>query len=86
VRALAGPEWIMSSEKSYLWSIIPRAIARNLGEALSGQPDGIARAMALAVGVLTPGIGYAVGRIRLPRSIESTQVRWRAMTELGAVG
>ena len=86
VRALAGPEWIMSSEKSYLWSIIPRAIGRNLGEALSGQPDGIARAMALAVGVLTTGIGYAVGRIRLPRNIESTQVRWPTMAELGAVG
>jgi len=86
VRGLAGPEWIMSSEKSYLWSIIPRAIGRNLGEALSGQPDGIARAMALAVGVLTTGIGYAIGRIRLPRNIESTQVRWPTMTELGAVG
>jgi len=86
VRALAGPEWIMSSEKSYLWSIIPRAIGRNLGEALSGQPDGIARAMALAVGALTTGIGYAVGRIRLPCNIESAQVRWPTMTELGAVG
>jgi hypothetical protein len=42
--------------------------------------------MALAVGVLTTGIGYAVGRIRLPRNIESTRVRWPTMTELGAVG
>jgi hypothetical protein len=76
----------MSSEKSYLWSVIPRAIGRNLGQALSGQPDGIARAMALAVGVLTTGVGYAVGRIRLPRNIESTQVRWPTMAELSAVG
>ena len=86
VRGLGGPEWIMSSEKSYLWSIIPRAIGRNLGEALSGQPDGIARAMALGVGVLTTGIGYAVGRIRLPRNIESTQVRWPTMTDLRGTG
>ena len=86
VRGLAGPEWIMSSEKSYLWSTIPWAIGRNLGEALSGRPDGIARAMALAVGVLTTGIGYAVGRIRFPRNIESTQVRWPTMADLGAVG
>jgi glycosyltransferase involved in cell wall biosynthesis len=86
VRGLAGPEWIMSSEKSYVWSTIPWAIGRNLGEALSGRPDGIARAMALAVGVLTTGIGYAVGRIRFPRNIESTQVRWPTMADLGAVG
>ena len=86
VRGLAGPEWIMSSEKPYLWSIIPRAIGRNLGKALQGQPSGIAGVMALTGGVLINGIGYSVGRIRLPGNTTSTQVRWPTMTELGAIG
>ena len=66
VRDLAGPEWTMSSEKSFLRSIIPRAIGRNLVKALRGQPSGIAGVMALTGGVLINGIGYSVGRIRLP--------------------
>ena len=86
VRDLAGPEWTMSSEKSYLRSIIPRAIGRNLVKALRGQPSGIAGVMALTGGVLINGIGYSVGRIRLPGNTTSTQVRWPTMTELGAIG
>ena len=86
VRGLAGPEWIMSSEKSYLGSIIPRAIGRNLGMALRGQSSGIAGVMALTVGVVMNGIGYTAGRIRLPGNTKSTHVRWPTMTEHGAVG
>ena len=85
MRGLAGPEWIMSSEKSYLRSIIPRAIGRNLGKALRGQPDGIANVLALTAGVLINGIGYTLGRIRLRGKTTSTQVRWPTMTELRAV-
>jgi glycosyltransferase involved in cell wall biosynthesis len=86
VRGLVGLEWRMSSEKPYLRSIIPRAIGRNLGKALRGEPIGIAGAAALTVGVIMTGIGYVVGRIRLPRNPRFTPVRWRTMAELGAVG
>jgi cellulose synthase/poly-beta-1,6-N-acetylglucosamine synthase-like glycosyltransferase len=86
VRGLAGPEWTTSSEKPYLRSIIPRAIGRNLGRAVRGQPSGIAGMTALTGGVLINGIGYTVGRIRLPSNTTSTQVRWPTMTELGAIG
>jgi hypothetical protein len=85
VRGLAGPEWTMSSEKSYLWSIIPRGIGRNLGKALCGRPIGIAGAMAITLGVLMTGIGYTVGRIRLPRNAKDTRARWPTITELATV-
>ena len=86
VRDLAGPEWTMSSEKSSLRSIIPRAIGRNLVKALRGEPSGLAGVMALTGGVFINGIGYTVGRIRLPGNTKSTQARWPTMTELGAIG
>jgi len=37
-------------------------------------------------GVVMTGIGYVVGRIRLPRNPKFTPVRWPTMAELGAVG
>ena len=86
VRGLVGLEWRMPSRKPYLRSIIPGGIGRNLGKALRGQPTGLASAMALIAGVLLTGIGYLVGRIRLPRNPKFTPVRWPTMTELGAVG
>ena len=86
VRDLAGPEWTMSSEKSFLRSIVPRAIGRNLVKALRGEPSGLAGVMALTGGVLINGIGYTAGRIRLPGNTKSTQARWPTMTELGAIG
>lgn len=86
VKRLVGLEWTVSSEKSYLWSIIPRGIGRNLGNALCGQPTAIAGVMALTLGVLMTGIGYTVGRILLPRDANFTRGRWPTMTELGAVG
>jgi len=51
-----------------------------------GEPIGIAGAVALTVGVVMTGIGYVVGRIRLPRNPKFTPVRWPTMAELGAVG
>ena len=86
VRGLAGPEWHMSSEKSYLRSIIPRAIGRNLVRTLRGQPSGIACVLALAAGLLMNGIGYTAGRILLPRYMRCTQMQWPTMVDLGAVG
>ena len=86
VRGLAGPEWTMSSEKSYLRSIIPRAIGRNLVKALRGQPERHRQRGG-------PYRRSAHQRHRLfgwPNSVagqhQSTQVRWPTMTELGAIG
>jgi hypothetical protein len=86
VRGLVGLEWRMSSQKPYLRSIIPRAIGRNLGKALRGEPIGIAGLVALAVGVVMTGIGYTAGRIRFPRNEKFTQVRLPTPAKVGAVG
>ena len=61
----------LSSERVYVIKTLPRGIARNLGDTLRGDPAGLARAAAIAVGVATTALGYAEGRRRAKRPSET---------------
>ena len=62
---LVGSQRALSSEKSYVRSVIPLGISRSLGLAARGKPVNIAAAIALTVGVAITGAGYTVGRMQL---------------------
>ena len=68
VSRLATAEHALATERSYLKSTIPRGFGRYVGHAFRGRPSAIVAAMALTVGVVITGLGYAVGHARLPRT------------------
>lgn len=58
----SGPA--LSSERAYLRSTIPRAVARNLRR--TGRPGAVRTLAALTTGVCATGTGYLVGWLRIP--------------------
>ncbi|MFF7639457.1 glycosyltransferase [Streptomyces canus] len=60
----SGPA--LASERAYLRSTIPRALARNLRR--TGRPGAVRTLGALAAGVCATGTGYLVGWLRAPRA------------------
>jgi hypothetical protein len=56
---IAGAGDGLKSERRYVCSVLPRALVRELGLALRGEPDGILRAAVMVVGVLITGSAYA---------------------------
>jgi glucosyl-dolichyl phosphate glucuronosyltransferase len=54
----------LASERSYLTSILPRAVARGVADALAGDAGGLARAGSILAGVSITTAGYATGTLR----------------------
>jgi glycosyltransferase involved in cell wall biosynthesis/GT2 family glycosyltransferase len=56
--ALVGPQSGLEAERSYVRRTLPRGFLRGLREALTGHPDGAARAGMLGVGLSATTAGY----------------------------
>ncbi len=68
-RAVGSQEGL-SSERRYISVILPRGVARGFRDSLRGDPSGLLRAGAIAIGVLASGLGFLLGnlaRLRWPR-------------------
>jgi GT2 family glycosyltransferase len=59
---LAGTGRALSTERAYVRSVLPRGVARGLGDALRGDLPGAGRAAAIVVGLGVTAAGYLVGR------------------------
>lgn len=53
-----GAEEGLSSERRHLVAVLPRGIARGLGDLLRGDPSGVARAGAIVIGLLASATGF----------------------------
>jgi hypothetical protein len=52
----------LSSERSYMYRILPQGIMHGMGDALFGlNPSGLLRAGAIFIGLATTMIGYLIG-------------------------
>jgi len=62
---IAGEEDGLRSERAYTRSVLPRAVARELGSVLRGDGlAGLLRAATIVMGLLLTGGAYAEGRVR----------------------
>ena len=59
---IAGTQDGLSSERSYVRSVLPRAVLRDLASAARGRPDGLARASAITAGLAITAAAYGRGR------------------------
>jgi GT2 family glycosyltransferase len=64
VSTLVGARDGLSSERRHVLATLPRGVARNLGQALAGDPSGLMRAGAIVAGLGFTVWGYLRGRIR----------------------
>jgi len=64
VAKLAGSRRALASERSYVRSVIPRALGMALTGAARGRRADLSTALALIGAVVITGTGYAMGRIR----------------------
>ena len=64
VAKLAGSRRALASKRSYLRSVIPRALVMALSGAAWGRRADLTTALALVGAVVITGTGYAVGRLR----------------------
>jgi glucosyl-dolichyl phosphate glucuronosyltransferase len=62
---LAGTQDGLSSERKYVTSVLPRAVVRELGAALRGRRDGLARAGTIVVGLTVTTLAYLRTRLLL---------------------
>lgn len=62
VSRLVGADAGLSSERSYVRSVLPRAVLRELRRPLRGDWAGAAAAALIVGGVVTAGVGYLRGR------------------------
>ena len=60
---LVGSQQGLESERRHLLVTIPRGMLKGLGDALRGDPSGIGRTAAIAVGVLAAACGYAYAKL-----------------------
>jgi glycosyltransferase involved in cell wall biosynthesis len=63
VSRLVGSDAGLSSERSYVRSVLPRAVLRELRRSLRGEWAGAGAAALIVAGVLTAGAGYLRGRL-----------------------
>lgn len=63
VSRLVGADHALTSERTYVRSVLPRAFARELGRFLRGNFDGLAAAAMMVLGLLLAGGGYVVERV-----------------------
>ncbi len=59
---LVGSESGLEAERSYVRRTLPAGVLRGIGDALRGDPAGIARARAIIAGLLTTTAGYVSAR------------------------
>ena len=64
VSQLVGTRRGLSAERRYLLVTILTGVLGALGQAARGRPSGVARALAMVLGVGATAFGYAVGRVR----------------------
>ncbi len=58
-----GAQEGLSSERRYVSVVLPRGVARGLLDLLRGDLSGPLRAGAIAIGVLTSGLGFLIGNL-----------------------
>jgi GT2 family glycosyltransferase len=79
VTRLVGTRDGLSTERAYALRTLPRGIARSLGELVSeGQPAGLARAVAIFVGLAATAGGYLTGTL--------SELRWLGRVPSGRPG
>jgi glucosyl-dolichyl phosphate glucuronosyltransferase len=62
-RSVGGGDGL-ASERRYMTSVLPRAAARGVAEALTGDASGLARTGSILAGVSITTAGYAIGALR----------------------
>ncbi len=62
---LVGSEQGLASERRHLLVVIPRGMLRGLRELAGGEPWGLARTAAIAIGIVATAAGYATASLRL---------------------
>jgi glycosyltransferase involved in cell wall biosynthesis len=60
---VAGVQAGLESERVYARSVLPRAVMHGFGEALKGDPGGLARAGAIVTGLGITTVSYATSRL-----------------------
>jgi glucosyl-dolichyl phosphate glucuronosyltransferase len=60
---LVGSQQGLESERRHLLVTIPRGMLKGLGDALRGDPSGIGRAAAIALGVAAAACGFAYAKL-----------------------
>ena len=63
VAARVGSERALASERIYTLRVLPRGVARGLGDACRGDLAALGRAAAIIAGLATTSAGYARGRL-----------------------
>ena len=63
VARLVGARDALETERSYVRSVLPRAMAHGLGPGRRGRPFGVRRAGAIVAGLVLTTAGYARGRL-----------------------
>jgi GT2 family glycosyltransferase len=66
VRKVAGASGL-ATEGRYVTRVLPRAVARGLGDAVRGDRDGLRRAGAIVLGVTWAAVGFALGTAAVVR-------------------
>ena len=54
----------LASERRYVTTVLPQAVARGVADALAGDAGGLARAGSILAGVSITTAGYATGTLR----------------------
>lgn len=60
-----GSEQGLASERRHLFVVIPRGMLRDLRDFVGGDPWGLVRTAAIAIGILATGTGYVIATLRL---------------------
>jgi GT2 family glycosyltransferase len=68
VTGLAGSDASLSSERIYISRTLPVGALKGIGEALRGDPAGVARTLSILEGLALTCMGYVDGRAKFARS------------------
>jgi cellulose synthase/poly-beta-1,6-N-acetylglucosamine synthase-like glycosyltransferase len=71
IRAMSRGGPALDTELAYTLQTLPRGVIRGLADTLRGHPWGLARALAIIIGLGVTTAAFAVGTIRPPRVKES---------------
>jgi glycosyltransferase involved in cell wall biosynthesis/GT2 family glycosyltransferase len=62
--SLVGTDVGLSDERAYVRRALTSGVARNVGEAVRGDPGALARAVAIVAGLFATAAGFVAGRVR----------------------